>query len=94
MKLFNTLSAVAVVSAQFNDFANLNDLFASLQADLGAVTVTNNANEAAATEDVADVSVSLRDSFKQYKSLRKTVRNHKFNMLLIGSEVPYYNHHD
>lgn len=54
MKLFNTLSAVAVVSAQFNDFANLNDLFASLQADLGAVTVTNNANEAAATEDVAD----------------------------------------
>ena len=65
MKLFNTLSAVAVVSAQFNDFANLNDLFASLQADLGAVTVTNNANEAAATEDVADVSVFLRDSFKQ-----------------------------
>ena len=94
MKLFNTLSAVAVVSAQFNDFANLNDLFASLQADLGAVTVTNNANEAAATEDVADVSVFLRDSFKQYKSLRKTVWNHLFKMFLIGSEVPYYNQHD
>ena len=53
MKLFTSLSAMAVVTAQFNDFANLNDLFASLTADLAAPpaaasvdsTTTENNNE-------------------------------------------------
>ena len=61
MKLFNTLSAVAVVNAQFNDFANLNDLFASLTADLAPsapVAPAANSDPQTTSEDVADVSLN------------------------------------
>ena len=67
MKLFTTLSAAAVVSAQFDGFANLNDLFASLQNDLittdagtadagTADSVRTNEGQATTTENAASVS--------------------------------------
>jgi len=45
MKLFTNLSAVALVSAQFNDFANLNDLFASLTENLAVEPVRGTTTE-------------------------------------------------
>ena len=61
MKLFTTLSAAAVVSAQFDGFANLNDLFASLQNDLittdaGTADSVRTNDPATTTEDAASVS--------------------------------------
>ena len=54
MKLFTNLSAVALVSAQFNDFANLNDLFASLTENLAVEPVRGTT-----TENVVPDIVSL-----------------------------------
>jgi len=53
MKLFNTLSAVALVKAQFNDFANLNQLFESLQANLGEPQVVGGQDSEQAAADGA-----------------------------------------
>ena len=55
MKLFTTLSAAAVVSAQGfgNDFNDLNQLFASLTADLNAGAAPNVGNSAPVSAPVS-----------------------------------------
>ena len=92
MKLFTTLSAAAVVSAQFDGFANLNDLFASLQNDLittDAVTadsVRTNEDPATTTEDAATVS-SLFLSFKLIPDTKLIPYTKLFQIFLQGSSI-------
>ena len=72
MKLFTTLSAAALVRAQFNDFANLNDLFASLQNDLinttdaGRTTDTADTAETTTENNIADVGLFLLNLSRKF----------------------------
>ena len=58
MKLFKTLSALALVKAQLNEFTNLNQLFESLQANLLDNQANNEANESVEVPAPANVSVN------------------------------------